>query len=196
MKINFIFQRRNKSYFFCGYMMLFSKDMIPYREQIDRVVNKLLMHDKTARKADLRFHTELQDLRQKVNNLIAGNGDDINHYKIDPKNITLIDDIENDYKRRQGNLLLKTVKYIKSETFETKIRHKVNDKGLKRRLAISHRKVGKLFDGLLASFGCESELLERDFTSRLQEIEKEIEQEREAQGNVEVNTTFKWTWGK
>lgn len=173
-----------------------SKDMIPYREQIDRVVNKLLMHDKTARKADLRFHTELQDLRQKVNNLIAGNGDDINHYKIDPKNITLIDDIENDYKRRQGNLLLKTVKYIKSETFETKIRHKVNDKGLKRRLAISHRKVGKLFDGLLASFGCESELLERDFTSRLQEIEKEIEQEREAQGNVEVNTTFKWTWGK
>ncbi len=173
-----------------------SKDMIPYHEQIDRVVNKLLMYDKTARKADLRFHSELQGLRQKVNNLIAGNGDDINHYKIDPKNITLIDDIENDYKRRQGNLLLKTVKYIKSETFETRVKHKVNDKGLKRRLAISHRKVGKLFDGLLASFGGESELLERDFTNRLQEIEKEIEQEREAQGNVEVNTTFKWTWGK
>lgn len=122
---------------------------------------------------------------RKVNSLISGNGDDTNHYKIDPKNITLIDDIENDYKRRQGNLLLKTVKYIKSETFETKIRHKVNDKGLKRRLAISYRKVGKLFDGLLASFGGESELLERDFTNRLQEIEKEIEQEREVQQNVE-----------
>ncbi len=175
-----------------------SKDMIPYHEQIDRVVNKLLMYDKTARKADLRFHSELQGLRQKVNNLIAGNGDDINHYKIDPKNITLIDDIENDYKRRQGNLLLKTVKYIKSETFETRVRHKVNDKGLKRRLAISHRKVGKLFDGLLASFGGENELLERDFSSRLQEIEKEIEQEREEQQNVEVNTnaTSKWALGK
>ena len=173
-----------------------SRDMIPYREQIDKVVNKLLMYDKTARKADLRFHTELQGLRIKVNGLIIGNGDDINHYKIDPKNITLIDDIENDYKRRQGNLLLNTVKYIKSETFETRVRHKVNDKGLKRRLAISHRKVRKLFDGLLASFGGESELLERDFTNRLQEIEKEIEQEREVQGNVEVNTTFKWTWGK
>lgn len=74
--------------------------------------------------------------------------------------------------------------------------HKVNDKGLKRRLAISHRKVGKLFDGLLASFGGESELLERDFTNRLQEIEKEIEQEREAQGNGEANATSKWTWGK
>ena len=135
---------------------------------------------------------------RKVNSLISGNGDDTNHYKIDPKNITLIDDIENDYKRRQGNLLLKTVKYIKSETFETKIRHKVNDKGLKRRLAISYRKVGKLFDGLLASFGGESELLERDFTNRLQEIEKEIEQEREVQQNVEEQpkTNSKWIWGK
>ena len=35
-----------------------------------------------------------------------------------------------------------------------------------------------MFDGLLASFGGESELLERDFTNRLQEIEKEIEQEK------------------
>lgn len=170
--------------------------MIPYREQIDRVVNKLLLYDKTACKADLRFHTELQGLHRKVNGLIAGNSDDTNHYKIDPKNITLIDDIENDYRRRQGNILLNTVKYIKSETFVTRVRHKVNDKGLKRRLAISHRKVGKLFDGLLASFGGESELLERDFTNRLQEIEKEIEQEREAQGNVEANATSKWTWGK
>ena len=175
-----------------------SKDMIPYREQIDRVVNKLLMYDKTARKADLRFDTKLQTLRVKVNGLINGNGENTNHYKVDPQNITLIDDIENDYKRRQGNILLNTVKYIKSETFETRIRHKVNDKGLKRRLAISHRKVGKLFDGLLASFGGESELLERDFTNRLQEIEKEIEQEREAQANVEGNTnaTSKWAWGK
>ena len=175
-----------------------SKDMMPYREQIDRVVNKLLMYDKTARKADLRFHTELQSLRLKVNDLINGNGDNVNHYKIDPKNITLIDEIESDYKRRQGNILLGTVKYIKSETFETKIRHKVNDKGLKRRLAISHRKVGKLFDGLLASFGGESEILERDFTNRLQEIEKEIEQEREVQGNVEEQPKInsKWTWSK
>ena len=172
--------------------------MILYREQIDGVVNKLLMYDKTARKADLRFYIELQTLRYKVNGIINGNSEDTNHYKIDTKNITLIDEIENDYRRRQGNILLGTVKYIKSETFETKIRHKVNDKGLKRRLAISHRKVSKLFDGLLASLGGESELLERDFTNRLQEIEKEIEQEREAQGNVEEHpkVNSKWTWGK
>lgn len=175
-----------------------SKDMIPYREQIDKVVNKLLTYDRTARKADLRFYTSLGGLRQKVNGVINGNGEDFNHYKIDPKNITLIEEIENDYKRRQGNLLLKTVKYVKSETFETRIKHKVNDTTLKRRLAISHRKVGKLFDGFLASFGGDSEQLERDFTNRLQEIEKEIQEEREQreQVNVQSSTSNKWNWGK
>ena len=172
-----------------------SKDMIPYREQIDRVVNKLLMYDKTAREADVRFYTELETLRRKVNGIISSNE---NHYKIDPKNITLIDEIKNDYKRRQGNILLWTVKRIKAETFTTRFKHKANDKSLKRSLAISHRKVGNLFDGLLATFGGESELLERDFTNRLREIEKEIEQEREAQENVEkqVKVNSKWDWGK
>lgn len=176
-----------------------SKDMIPYREQIDRVVSKLLMYDRTARKADLRFYTALGILKRKVNGVINGNGEDINHYKIDPKNITLIEEIENDYKRRQGNLLLRTVKYIKTETFETRFKHKVNDKSLKRRLAISHRKVGKLFDGFIASFGGESELLERDFTNRLQEIEKEMQEEREAQEQANgqpSSTSNKWSWGK
>lgn len=36
------------------------------------------------------------------------------------------------------------------------------------------------------------------YDNRLQEIEKEIEQEREAQGNVEEHpkVNSKWTWGK
>ncbi|MCM1440903.1 MAG: hypothetical protein NC131_17140, partial [Roseburia sp.] len=177
-----------------------SKDMIPYREQIDRAVKKILLYDKTARQANLRFYTELETLRQKVNGVINGNGENTNHYKIDPKNITLIEEIENDYKRRQGNIVLQAVKNIKSETFVTHIKHKVNDKNLKRRLAISHRKVGKLFDGLIASFGGESELLERDFTNRLQEIEKEMQEEREAQeqqSNTQpTSTSKKWDWGK
>ena len=175
------------------------KDMAPYREQVDKVVSKLLLYDKSARKADLRFYTALGTLQQKVNGVINGNGEDINHYKIDPKNIPLIEEIENDYKRRQGNMLLRTIKYIKSETFETRFKHKVNDKSLKRRFAISHRKVGKLFDGFIASFGGESELLERDFTNRLQEIEKEMQEEREAQEQANgqpSSTSNKWSWGK
>lgn len=72
---------------------------------------------------------------------------------------------------------------------------------MKRRLAISRRKVGKLFDGFLASFGGESELLERDFTNRLQEIEKEMQEEREAQEQAAATTqtpptSRKWDWGK
>lgn len=177
------------------------KDMLPYREQIDKVVNKLLMYDKTARKADLRFYEELEALRKKVNTLVKGNGNDTNHYKIDPKNITLIEEIENDYKRRQGNILLHTVKYIKSETFETRIKHKANDKALKRRLAISRYKVGKLFNGLLSLFGGDSELLERDFINRLREIENEIEQKKEEQAQQALQEAqavkhSKYDWGK
>lgn len=176
-----------------------SKDMIPYREQIDKVVNKLLLYDRTARKADLRFDTELEVLRRKVNGIINGNSEDVNHYKIDPKNITLIEEIKNDYKRRQGNLVLGAVKRIKPEIFQTKIKHKANDRTLKRRLAISHRKVGKLFDGFLSSFGGDSELLERDFTNRLKEIEEEMQEEREQQAQPENQSTqvhSKWDWGK
>ncbi len=90
-------------------------------------------------------------------------------------------------------------KRIKPEIFQTKIKHKVNDRALKRRIAISHRKVGKLFDSFLVSFGGDSELLERDFTNRLQEIEKEMQEERERQeqpGNQSAQVHSKWDWEK
>lgn len=74
---------------------------------------------------------------------------------------------------------MRAVKNIKPEIFERKYRHKVNDNRLKRNLAISHRKVGKLIGGFLSSFGEESEYLSRDYTNRLQEIEQEMEAERE-----------------
>lgn len=178
--------------------------MQPYREQVDKVVNKLLLYDKKARKADLRYHCELAKLQSKINGICGlptpiRKMEHVNHYRIDPKNITLIEEIEQDYKRRQGNLVLGAVKRIKPEIFTTKIKHKVNDKTLKRRLAISHRKVGKLFDDFLASFGGDSELLERDFTNRLQEIEEEMQEEREQQeqANIQSSSTGdKWNWGK
>lgn len=175
-----------------------SKDMIPYREQIDKVVNKLLLYDRTARKADLRFDTELQSLRRKVNGIVAGSGENINHYKIGWKNITLIEEIKNDYKRRQGNLVLGAVKRIKPEIFQTKIKHKANDRALKRRLAISHRKVGKMFDVFLSSFGGDSELLERDFTNRLKEIEEEMQEEYEKENRPQEQpkVNSKWDWSK
>ena len=154
------------------------KDMIPYREQIGKTVNKLLLYDKRARKADTAFYERLAGLKRKIDDLCEPKKSE-NHYLIDPQNITLIQELEEDYRRRQGNIVLRAVKNIKPEMYERKRKYKVNDNNLKRKLAISHYKVGKLIGSFLSSFGEESEYLSRDYTDRLKEIEDEMEAERE-----------------
>ena len=119
----------------------------------------------------------------------------IDHYKVDPQNITVIDELRADYKRRQANIVLRAVKSIKPAIYESKFRHKVNDNGLKRRLAISHYKVGKLIGNFLSSFGEESEYLSRDYINRLQEIEDEMEQERKQREERE-NKVSRYQYGK
>ncbi len=170
------------------------KDMLPYREQIDKTVNKLLLYDKRARKADKMFYERLAGIQRKINDLCepikSGN-----HYAIDAQNITLIREQEEDYRRRQGNIVLRAVKNIKPEIYERKYRHKVNDNRLKRKLAISHYKVGKLIGGFLSSFGEESEYLSRDYTNRLKEIEDEMEAERE-QLIEQENVNTRWNFEK
>ena len=94
---------------------------------------------------------------------------------------------------------LKRITFPKSIVSEDEVRKelialakripKVNDNRLKRNLAISHRKVGKLIGGFLASFGEESEYLSRDYTDRLQEIEEEMEAERERQEAQEARAS-------
>lgn len=175
-----------------------SKDMEPYRERVDKIVKMLLDHDKTARKADLRFYEALEEKRRVVENICgkeyALSGANTSpqtierelpkyHHKIDESHIKIIETIEADYKRRQGNLVLNLCKFIKPEYFERdpKKRYKTNDNRLKRRLIISKRNVGRRLDKFFRSFGGECELIERDFSHRLQDIEKEIEREREEQ---------------
>ena len=164
------------------------KDMVPYRKQIDGTVNKLLLYDKRARKADGKFYSRLAKYETEIfspfaKDIIKGGMfkkevvEYFDNYKIEPKNITLIRELEEDYKRRQGNIVLRAVKDIKPEIYERKRRYKVNDNGLKRRLAISRYKVGKLISGFLSTFGEESEYLSRDYTNRLKEIEDEIQEE-------------------
>lgn len=164
------------------------KDMLPYREQIDKTVNKLLLYDIRARKADRKFYERLSGLQRKIDELCEPTKSG-NHYAIDPQNITLIQELEEDYKRRQGNIVLRAVKEIKPEIYERKYRHKVNDNSLKRKLAISHYKVGKLIGGFLSSFGEESEYLSGDYTNRLREIEEEMEAERERQEEQEARAS-------
>ena len=176
------------------------KDMEPYREQVDEVVRKLLLFDKRARKADLTFSKQLFEYEKQVKPIFAKDVfkkdvfkkefvESFSNYRVSPDTVTLIDEIDADYKRRQGNIVLRAVKRIKPEIYERKGRHKVNDNNLKRRLSISHRKVGKLIGNFLSSFGQDSEYLTRDFSDRLQEIEKQMQAERE-------ETEAKYDWGK
>ena len=122
-----------------------------------------------------------------------------NHYAIEAQNITLIRELEEDYKRRQGNIVLRAVEYIKPEIYERKFRNKVNDNSLKRKLAISRYKVGKLIGSFLSSFGEESEYLSRDYTDRLKEIEDEMEaerKEREWQEERAAKAASRYDYGK
>ena len=50
---------------------------------------------------------------------------------------------------------------------------------------------------LFSSFGEQSELLEHDFSHRLQDIEKEIEEQRLQEQTAEsAKTNSKWNFGK
>ena len=168
--------------------------MVPYREQIDKTVNKLLLYDKRARKADTAFYERLSSLQRKIDDLYESSKSG-NYYVIDPQNITLIQELEEDYKRRQGNIVLRVIKHIKPEIYERKRTCNVNDNRLKRKLAISRYKVGKLIGCFLSTFGEESEYLSRDYTNRLKEIEDEMEAEREQnEGQERINS--RWNFEK
>ena len=151
-----------------------SKEAEPYRERVDKIVRLMLGQDREARKADESFYDSLEEKRKLIKNICADN------QNIDEKKIKIIETIENDYKRRQGNLVLNLCKFIKPEYFERKKnkRYKANDDSLKRRLVISKRNVGRRLDRFFLTFGKECRILERDFSNRLQEIEEEFERKR------------------
>lgn len=173
-----------------------SKDMEKYRERVDKIVLMLLDADSKARRANKRFYQALEERRQKVLNIcgeefafteglkpseIAKRQEDRYHHKINPNNVRLIEEIEADYRRRQGNLVLKLAKFIKPELFERKPNklYNANDDFLKRRLNICRRNVDRAYKKFVNSFGSNTELIERDFSHRLQEIEEEMKRGKE-----------------
>lgn len=158
-----------------------SKDMEPFRDRVDKIVQMLLATDARARRANRRFYRALAGREREIKS----------HSQIDEKNIQIFDEIRADYKRRQGNLVLKLAKFIKPEYYENMRKRKANDNKLKRSLGISRRNTGRAIKKFLSSFGQESEYIERDFYHRLQEIEEEMERERKKQdaassGNGEI----------
>ena len=185
-----------------------SKDMEAYAGRVDKIVEMLIGYDGKARRSHLRFLDELEKHKQAIKNIcgipfaFADRNVKVEeverdlpkyHNKIDEKTLSIIEDIEADYKRRQGNLVLKLAKFIKPEIYE-KPRYgktKPNDKNHKRRLAMSRRKIKSLFGKFLSSFGSESELLERDFSHRLQDIEKEMEEQRKKENGEYKEVNYK-----
>lgn len=158
-----------------------SKDMEPFRDRVDKIVQMLLATDARAWRANRRFYRALAGREREIKS----------HSQIDEKNIQVFDEIRADYKRRQGNLVLKLAKFIKPEYYENTRKRKSNDNKLKRSLGISRRNTGRAIKKFLSSFGQECEYIERDFYHRLQEIEEEMERERKKQdaassGNGEI----------
>lgn len=148
-----------------------SKDMEPFRDRVDKIVQMLLATDARARRANRKFYRALAGREREIKS----------HSQIDEKNIQVFEEIRADYKRRQGNLVLKLAKFIKPEYYENTRKRKANDNKLKRSLGISRRNTGRAIKKFLSSFGQESEYIERDFYHRLQEIEEEMERERKKQ---------------
>ncbi len=173
-----------------------SKDMEPYRDRVDRIVRMLLFCDGRARRANMRFHQAVEKRKREIQNICgtmpfaysdtnvsaAAMESNLPKYrnKIDEKNIHIIEDLEADYRRRQGNLVLKLAKYIKPEFYESKVT-KPNDIALKRSLGISRKIISRSCKKFFSSFGQECDIIERDYSHRLQDIEEEIERERKKQ---------------
>ena len=191
-----------------------SKGLAEHRPKIDLVAEWLIDLDDKTREADHAFRKELREKEQALKGIMG------NYYKqrleiekrqmeavpnfVDHqgiKTIHTIDRLEWDYKRRLGNIVLKKVREIQRETYKRNPRrkYKTNDKNLKRRLAISHRKVRGIMDGL---FGSVAELFSPDTTNyrnRLREIEEEMQAEYEKENRPQEMTkseNSKWTWGK
>lgn len=185
-----------------GRLAYASKDMEPYRGRVDEIVQMLLNSDGKARRADMRFYAALEEKKREIAN-ICGRPfvfSDKNmpmdrleaalpqyHNTIDGNQIRIAEEIESDYKRRQGNLVLKLAKFIKPEFYERKSgkQYRANDNRLKKRLMISRRKVGRAMDKFFSSFGAESERLGQEFIDRLREIEEEIARERDKKNKSE-----------
>lgn len=173
-----------------------SKDMEPFRGRVDKIVQMILDYDKTARDAEKRFYETLEEKKKVISN-ICGNPNaflesestketknpSTYHHKIDEQNIGIVKQIEDDYRRRQGNLVLNLAKFIKPEYYERnkKVKYKQNDNRLKRKLSMSKFAIKQRFNKFFNSIGRDHQLLERDFSNRLQIIEEEMKEEKKRQ---------------
>lgn len=191
-----------------------SKELAPYRADIDFTVQAIIDTDEKVCKAHEAFKAELGRKKAVLQSIMGS------YYKSrleiekqtmesEPPacyekylgNIHTIEKLEWDYKRRMGNIVLKKVRYIQDHTYryDKKRKHKTNDKYIKRNLAISDRIIRRSLHGLFDSV---AELFSPEVSThsnRLREIEEEIKQQQNQESQEEqqiVNNKTRWNWGK
>ena len=169
-----------------------SKDMIPFRNEVDRIVEMLFLTNTEAFNADMAFQEEL-DKKERALQAIMGSYyqkrlEKDSEYKetsvadlTGVRGIKTIDRLRWDYRRRLGNFVLRDVQRIQKEKYKRspRRRYKTNDKTLKRNLAISRRKVGGILEGLFAAVTSIYLPETKNYHNRLREIEEEMQAEHE-----------------
>lgn len=180
-----------------GRLSYASKDMEPFRERIDHIVDDIISSDNKATKADKAFYQALDERREKITNICGNhkfavdNGTDdrrqgtdkflpVYNFKMDDGKVSMCDDLEDDYRRRLGNLVLKFCKDVRTKRYDPSVRRRkeVNDRKLKRDLAATSKDVNSLFKTLLKMIVNECAATSGKPFNRLRQIEEEIQQEQ------------------
>lgn len=150
-----------------------SAEMEKFRPQIDEIVKLVLSHNKEARKIHMRFIEKLE--------------------KCEKADKTYIDKVKKDYVRRQGNIVLSTAKRINPQLLRRRKKTYVNDNSLKRKIAISTKRIDGLFGKMINAFTSDIEIIQSLYVNRLREIEQEMENEK---FNQVQKIKSKYNWGK
>ena len=166
-----------------------SKEMVPFREKIDKAVDFLLSCDNNAYAAHKSFVKEMDKKEEALKGIMGKyyanqvkeemQTADLFPNHTDFHGVGTIHTIEKlrwDYRRRLGNIVLKKAKYIQDNTYtyDKKFKRKTNDKFLKRNIAISNKIIKGYMQGLFSAVAKMFMPETNNYRNRLQEIEEEM----------------------
>ena len=166
-----------------------SKEMAPFREKIDKTVGYLISCD-VYTFCDHKLFLEEMDKKEMTLKGIMGKyyanqvKEEMQTAEVFPNHsdmhgvgtIHTIEKLRWDYRRRLRNIVLKKAKYVQDNTYtySKKLKHKTNDKYLKRNIAISSKKIQGYMQGLFSSVARLFTPEINNYRNRLQEIEEEM----------------------
>ena len=188
-------------------------DLQPFRKRIDDIVYKLLLCDQRLYEKHDDF-LELIDKKQKELEGIMGRkyadklSTDRSYMRppfvggSDLKKIKTLERLKWDYNRRLGDIVLREAKKVREHTYKynKRLKHRANDKRLRRNILFSERRLSKDFEGLFSSLFSLFMPEMRSYPSRLAEIEQEMKEDRQnetAEDKASAqNKNSKYDWGK